>query len=103
MSYYPNMFNGYHHGYSPVAMYGEPYGGGGGPHYLPSTSSRHAYPPPPAPLAMHSPYHTYSSSSPMVSMAYHNYYREPNVLNRLLNRARYGTGPILETPTCIQE
>jgi hypothetical protein len=90
-----SVFTDHYNGYSPMSMYGEPYGGGGS-HYLPTSSARHLYP---LPLStMHSPYYSYSPSSPMVSMAYHNYYREPNVLNRLLNRARYGTGSYFGNP-----
>ncbi|ORZ09608.1 hypothetical protein BCR42DRAFT_423756 [Absidia repens] len=72
MSYYPNISPNYYNSYSPVSI-----------------------PTPPMQQYPMSPYPYPPSPS---YMPYYNYYREPNVLNRLLNRTRYGTGSYFGNP-----
>ncbi|SAL97448.1 hypothetical protein [Absidia glauca] len=81
MSYYSSVPTSYYGGYSP---YGadpyDPYGGYSSPMPQYPMSPYQGYPPSPS------------------YMPYYNYYREPNVLNRLLNRTRYGTGSYFGNP-----
>lgn len=82
----------FYNSYPPAPIYGsDPY----------DPYSANSCPPGSSYASMQQPYMSqpyYSHPLMQQYIRYYDYYREPNVLNRLLNRARYGTGSYFGNP-----